>query len=292
MFSFKEGKQYNNLLILIFFLLIALDIFVWHTVISGSAHDALAIYFLDIGQGDSSFINLEGGVQILVDGGPNSRVLERLAEVMKPTDRYIDVVMLTHPQADHLDGLVEVMNRYQVGVFLYNGDASKIGAYGELMRTIKEKNIPTVVVDAKDMITNGDSRMTVWWPPAEFVAKNPNDRSLVIGLKTPALSALFTGDITSKVEKLLRGKGLRAQVLKVPHHGSKYSSSMQLLKLVQPKVSVIESGKNRYGHPTKETLSRLAAVGSRVFRTDTQGTIKVEVSAGAINIFAKKEGIK
>lgn len=277
----------NNKIIIGILVGVALNVFVWYSIITFSADDERAVYFLDVGQGDSTFIQFEGGIQVLVDGGPSGKIIEQLERVMGPTDRYIDMVVMTHPQLDHFGGFIDVLKRYEVGIFLHNGATSSIGAYGELQKVLRERKVYALALDSKDRVVYASSMLTVLWPENARFAKDPNDQALVMKFENPEFSLLLTADIPAKVEKRLLLKDISADILKVPHHGSKYSSSKEFLGAVRPKLSVIEVGKNRYGHPTMETLSRLAAVGSKVFRTDDAGLIKVKFENGKLKVYAQ-----
>lgn len=270
------------------FCLVILDLFIWYQILFVQSDQELALYFLDVGQGDSQLINFPGGAQILIDGGPNSKVLDSLARAMPLTDRYLDLVALTHPQLDHYGGLIEVLKNYKIGAFITSGRSSEAAGYQELLAIVKEKKIPLVFLRQKDRIRYLDNILEILSPSFKNLsAKDLNDSSLVAFLKTPAFTALYTGDIGFKVEKELSAKyDLTADILKVPHHGSKYSSSAAFLQEVNPKLSVIGVGKNTYGHPTKETLGRLASVHSAVTRTDRDGLIQVKVKAGNLAVFS------
>ena len=238
-----------------------------------------------------------GGVKILIDGGPSNKVLSEISSVLKPTDKYIDLVAMSHPQYDHFAGLIDVLKRYQVGAFIYSGRAGEIAAFGDLEKVLKNKNIPVIVLGEGYKIKHQKSIINILSPSKEFLSsKELNDTTLVMKLhyiddRQPNVmfKVLFTGDIGFKVENYLAEKyDIKVDVLKVGHHGSKYSSGDLFLKKTNPKISVIEVGKNTYGHPTKNVLNRLTNIGSQIFRTDQDGTVKLSVSDKEINIFKKK----
>lgn len=256
-----------------------------------SAREVFAVHFLDVGQGDSQLIKFPHGVEILIDGGnPNGRAVQELSEVMPANDRVIELVALTHPQLDHYGGLIETLKRYKVGVFLWNGRDSDAVAYQELKKTIKEKSIPTFVLRKGDLISYGDYGIKTIWPEEKYAyTKEPNDGSLVLELNSPNSRVLFTGDIGTNIEaEIAKFYKDEVDVLKVPHHGSKYSSSLKFLELLRPKVAVIGVGKNSYGHPTKDTLSRLASIGAQVFRTDQNGTVSAVFERDLLKIFEQR----
>ncbi len=245
----------------------------------------LEVYFLDVGQGDSELIELPGGTDILIDGGPpNGRVLNELARALEQGDRYIDLVILSHPQLDHFGGLVEVLKRYRVGVFVWNGAETDSDAFAELKETLRENGIPEVVLGAGDKIRTGESEIIVISPDKELIkAKDLNDTSLVLELSSGNSRTLFTGDVSAAALQNLRFGDV--DILKVAHHGSRFSSSVEFLEAVKPEAAVVEVGRNSYGHPTYEALEALRSVGAQIFRTDVDGTLKFTIDGEDIKIF-------
>lgn len=260
----------------ILILFLALDTFLWYEVIFGNQSTNLEIDFFDVGQGDSHLIILEG-VQILVDGGSDGSILGELAKMLDATDRYLDLLVLTHTDADHIGGLPQVLERYQIGAFIYNSRGSDSAIWREFAELIRKKNIPVIVVGEGDVITVGDAKLTVLNPGPEFVESSaPNDASIVMFLESLGTSVLLTGDIALATERYLLDKyNLDADILKVAHHGSKFATTKEFLAEVTSKVSIIQVGKNRHGHPTQEVLGNLDAAASRIYRNDLDGTLKV-----------------
>lgn len=280
----------RNHLIIFFIFLAIFDFLVWQAVFAGDSNKNLELYFLDIGQGDSELVILSGGVKVLIDGGPNNKVLGELSSILNPTNKYIDLVVMSHPQFDHFAGLIDVLKRYEIGAFIYNGRRGEIAAFNDLEKVLKDKKIPTVILGEGDKIKYGESVFNILAPNKEFLSsKELNDTMLVMELIDNGFKALYTGDIGFKVENYLAAKyDIGVDVLKVGHHGSKYSSGEFFLGKARPKISIIEVGKNNYGHPTKNALSRLADIGSQIFRTDQDGTIKLVINGEEINIFKKR----
>lgn len=282
----------RNTLILALALLAILNILVWRTIILAKSSDILEIYFFDVGQGDSELIVLPGGVKILIDGGPNKKVLDDLAKILRPTDRYIDLVINSHPHPDHFIGLIDVLKDYEVGAFIYNGRDGGIPAWEELLKTADKNKAPGLVLAAQDKIHYQDNEFDILSPDKNFFNKDDlNETSLVALLKSQNFKALFAGDIGAGPEKYLAAKfDIDADVLKIGHHGSRFSSIEEFLKNISPKISVIEVGKNSYGHPTPEILARLASVGAQIYRTDNNGTVKITVAKGSseVQIFKEK----
>jgi len=253
---------------------------------------ALKVWILDVGQGDSIFIKTPQNNDILIDGGPDKKVLEELGEILPFWDRKIDLVILTHPNADHLNGLVEVIKRYKVRNILEPVSCYNIPAYLQWKKIIEEKNITKITAQqGEKIILDSGITMHILWPPYKTCEEidDINNVSVVAQLSYKNIDFLFTGDATSEVENGLAffcsdsdikecQKSFRIEFLKVAHHGSRYSSPKNFLEKIKPLVSLISVGKNNsYHHPHQETLKRLKEIGSRVLRTDVSGRIKIEV---------------
>ncbi len=270
----------------IYLVLISLNIFVWYWIFTGINTDDLNLYFLNVGQGDGSLVVLPGNVKVLIDGGPKKEILNSLGKVLPPTDRYIDLVMLSHPQLDHFSGLISVMGRYRVGAFIYNGRDGDASAWGDLKKVLKDKNIKTIVLGGHDSIKYENNKFSIVSPNPYFLGmKELNDTGLVAELDSEESKTLFTADIGFDVENYLISSGIDVDILKVPHHGSKYSSGISFLKAITPKISVIQVGKNSYGHPTKEALGRLTSVGSSIYRNDLDGMVHLKIKGGIVQVF-------
>ena len=284
----------RNHLILFLIFLAVFDFLVWKSIFLNKSNNNTELYFLDVGQGDSELVILPGGIKILIDAGPNNKIVSELESVLRSTDRYIDLLVLSHPETDHFNGFIDVLKRYQVGAFIYNGRAGAAQSWKELAKIVEENKVPVFVLGQGDKIKNQDDFFEILLPNADFLrSKELNDTSLIMKLinndEQNQIKILFTGDIGEKNEKyLINNFDIRADILKVGHHGSKYSSGDYFLKAVNPKISAIEVGKNSYGHPTKEVLERLASVGSQIFRTDQNSIIKLAIKGNEINIFKKR----
>lgn len=239
------------------------------------------IWFLDIGQGDSILIKTPEDHQILVDGGPKNTVMEELPKVMPFFDRSIDMVVLTHPHADHVDGLVEVLKRYKVGTVLITGINNSGPTYSEFLKEIGEQNIDVFVAEKDLDFRFGEVFFDVIYPFDQIVLenfKNLNDASIAMKVIYGDRKIMLSGDLETVGEKELVNSGydLRADILKAGHHGSKTSSIFSFLKRVSPEVAVIQSGANNsYGHPNKEALDNFELAGvERVYRNDLDGRVE------------------
>lgn len=262
--------------------LCAVNGLVWGSVIAGDVSDETSFYFLDVGQGDSEIVR-SGGTVYMIDGGKNNLGTEALANILPFLRRRIDVLFVSHPQQDHLGGLFDVIRRYDVGVVLWNGEQNEL--WDSFSSVLSARHIPAFSVARGDAVRRDADEFLVAWPPAGVVSSDENDRSLVLFFSNGTTTALYAGDVTEKVEHALTTSTLLpVDLLKVAHHGSKYSSSQNFLKALRPLVAVIEVGKNSYGHPTQEVLTRLTDIGARIFRTDQNGTICVTKSEVGIHV--------
>lgn len=241
----------------------------------------LKIYFLDVGQGDAIFIETPSGNQVLIDGGPDNKVIQELAKVMPFYDREIDVVIASHPHADHIAGLIGVLERYDVKNILqakedYNSPV--VPVWQEAVQSEGANQIEAVsgkIVDLGNGVTLNIIHPLV--SVAGTLLKNPHDAVVVATLKYGALEVILTGDMEAKIERrlILEGHALKSDILKVGHHGSKTSTIPEFLSAVSPEVAFIQVGKNRYGHPTQEVLNRLENFGIKYYRSDLDGNVKV-----------------
>ena len=271
--------------------LFIITIIIWISVFAENTdNDILEINFFDVGQGDAIFIESPDGKQMLIDGGPSSVILEKLGREMKFYDRYIDLVLLTHPEYDHINGLIEVIKRYRVGAIITTGVVRDTNQYKEWVRIIEEKNIPIYVAKFGGEIDFGKNiKMDILYPFESLVGQkvsNTNNSSIVGKLVYKEFEVLLTGDIEKVIERKLINSGidLRADILKVPHHGSKTSSTKEFLKAVSSVLNIIQAGKdNKYGHPHEEVLERMAEI--PVFVTGEIGDVQILSKGKEIRIF-------
>lgn len=257
----------------------------------------LHIYFLNIGQGDSIFIKTPTGKHILVDGGPGKNVLSELKDVLPSFNASFDYVISTHPDRDHLEGLISVVEKYKINKIIFTGASNQKGNLNELfLKKIREKNIPVIIGEDDHDIMMGDGVfIDILFPfTAAFDVKtNTNDASIVAKVTYGENEILFTGDMEASVEEKLIGNNIdiNADILKVAHHGSKTSTTEGFLKKVSPQWSVISVGKdNSYHHPHPSVLNRLKMYGGRTLRTDTEGRVEFVLSKeGVVCIKTEKQ---
>lgn len=244
------------------------------------------IHVLDVGQGDAIHIRTREGDDVLIDGGPDASVVQRLGEVMPFWDRTIELMIASHPDADHITGLVSVFDSYTVLQVASTPFQSGTALEEVLVERVAQAGASSLRLVAGDRVILGSKEIiTILSPPAENIQQSTsNDASLVLlyvffgsGTETRFLS---TGDITSAAEqRLVAARAIpNVDILKVAHHGSKTSSSEEFLAAADPDLSLISVGRdNQYGHPHAETLNRLSAV-SEIYQTADRGTITVTIS--------------
>lgn len=258
---------------------------IWGAVFSVEGNRGrLTLSVFDIGQGDAVFLTAPNGNQVLIDGGPDAAVLAKLGGVMPFWDRSIDLVILTHPHADHLAGLLRVVERYKIGMVLESGVNHSIPEYDLWHDALAARGIPVVVAERGEVIrVASDLAISVLAPFRSFAGASPrnvHDASIVLFLRHASSTALLMADAEMATERELLAagdpveSGIRAEFLKVGHHGSKTSTIEGFLAAVGPRLAAISAGRrNRYGHPAQEILDRLAAFGVKVYRTDRDGTL-------------------
>jgi competence protein ComEC len=269
----------DNFIWVILAVLIAVAVFVWLMVFNQSASGEIKVDFFDVGQGSSIFLSAPNENQILIDGGPSDAVLAKLGEAMPVFDKKIELLVLTHPDSDHLSGLIEVLKRYTVSQILETGILDNTAEYKEWNSLIAQKNIPVVFAQVGQIIKVADNlSVKILYPLGKIsgqdFSKNTNQSSIIGKIYYGKNSILFTGDAEANAEAplVLSGADLKADILAVGHHGSKSSTSEEFLAAVAPQIAVIQVGvKNRYGHPAPETLEKLKSI--NIFRTDLMGDI-------------------
>lgn len=244
-------------------------------VITEKSFSPLRVVFLNVGQGDAILIS-QGKTQVLIDGGRDGKVLlGRLGRQMPFWDRQIESVIATHPDADHVGGLAAVISRYHVSAYLSNGLEGESEVFRHLRETLEaDRSVGQSVIGTQSRIVfPGGAELRVLFPE-NGVAKalsETNEGSIVARLVFGDTSFLFTGDLPH--EETVLPDITPTKILKVAHHGSKYSTSDEWLSRVRPDDAIVSVGKNRYGHPSDEVLSRLRQRGVRILRTDQQGDI-------------------
>lgn len=273
----------NNIVKYLGGFLIAL-FFIWQIVFAGFGSGFLEAHFFDVGQGDAIFIEGPGGFQILVDGGPGSQILEKLGQEMDYFDRHIDVVVATHPDKDHINGLIDVLKYYDVDEVWMIDVGKDTSTYQEFMRVLEASEAGIKMVKRGDKFIFNNLQIDVLNPPKEDVDfKNINNSSIVMRIAYGDVSFLLTGDMEKPVEKkLLQYFGsptseiLDVDILKVGHHGSGSSSSEKFIQVISPELAIIQVGEdNPYHHPSYKVIERLEDLGVATLRNDFHGDIEI-----------------
>jgi competence protein ComEC len=257
----------------------------------------LRVSFLDVGQGDAVLIQ-KGSQQVLVDGGPSPQaVCLGLGEKIPFWDRTIELMILTHPSADHVTGLVEVLNRYRVKEVLYPDLDFESGIYDEWLRLVEEKEIKCTLAQAGQQINLGDGVIIeVLNPQSPLLSGTDSDidnNAAILRLSMGEVSFLLTADMMreAELEMIYNRANLESTVLKVAHHGSDTSTTSEFLAVASPQLAVISVGAdNDYGHPSPEVMARLIEkVGSEnIYRTDEDGTIEFITDGESLWVEADK----
>ena len=241
----------------------------------------LHVAFLDVGQGDAILIQTPGGRQLLVDGGYTaSDTLDQLGRHMPFWDRSIDLVIATHPDADHVAGLVEVVERYRIGGLITNGAVeANDSAYAALLAAAESRGVLVHPAQIGETVGLDEGvELRILHTAESPAAADDNEASVVARLTYGELSLLLTGDAEEAAEAGLLDSHtpLASVILKAGHHGADTSSSAAFLQAVAPQIVIISAGReNRYGHPHPAMLARAAAIGATVLRTDEYGTLEV-----------------
>lgn len=240
--------------------------------------EVLTIAFLDVGQGDGVYIEAPNGNQVLIDGGATKKVLAELGTVISPHDRSIDVVMATHPDLDHIGGLVEVIDRFEVDLFIEPGVSAETAAYEALQEVVEREGVERLLARrGMRLVLDHDVVLDILFPDRDLDGASANDASIVARLSHGEVDVMLTGDAPRAVEAFLvalDGALLEAEVLKVGHHGSKTSTADEFLEAVSPHIAVISAGAdNRYGHPHDVVVDRIIEAGVPVVSTAQEGTI-------------------
>jgi len=280
-------QKYSRWIVLSIFL--CANIFIWSAVLVADRHGELTVAFLDVGQGDSIYIEAPNGNQLLIDGGGTNQVLRALGKVMPFYDRSLDVVLATHADQDHVGGLPAVMERFNVDNVITTENTSSTSAYGAFENIIKTKNIHRVLArTGEKIILDRGVLFEILSPNQNTKDWETNTSSIVARLSYGDESFLFTGDSPISIEKYLVGKdgaNLHSTVLKLGHHGSKTSNSREFLSAVDPSYAVISAGlNNKYGHPSKETISLLDELKIPHLSTIDSGTIIFETDGTDLRV--------
>jgi competence protein ComEC len=269
-----QTKKIFFLLLFFVFLLIFVGAYFYNQI-----EEQLEISFIDVGQGDASLVQTPFGQNILIDGGPDEKVLFELSELLAPWDRTIDLLILTHPHDDHVSGLMSVLQKYRVKNVIHTGVYSDNPVYQEYQAIIKSQNI-ALINNKINFIKLGDNcNLLFLYPQADIsgqVLSNLNNTSIVVQLDCLDKKVLFMGDAELEVENFLLANDfeLDSDIIKIGHHGSDTSSSLNFLEEVNPQIAVISLGDdNKFGHPSQRVINRLQRLNLDIYQTNIVGTI-------------------
>lgn len=242
--------------------------------VTNSDNGLMRVHFIDVGQADSTFIELGNGQTMLIDAGESHNASTIIKYIKDREYSTIDFVIATHPHDDHIGGMADVLNSFTIGKMYMPKQAHTITAFDNMLDAIENNEIELYTAKAGVKIpTNGTTEIDILAPFADSYS-NINNSSAVVRIKYGETVMLFTGDAEQVIENQLLDADIDADVLKVGHHGAGSSSAPSFIKEVSPKVAVISSG-GEYGHPHSDTLAILKDVGAYIYRTDEQGTIVV-----------------
>jgi competence protein ComEC len=264
--------------------LVLFNVYIWSAAYQGyaPATGQLTFAVLNIGQGDALYIEGPTGVQVLMDGGPNSAVLTELPKVMPFFDRSIDAIIESHPDSDHVGGFVDLLKRYKVDAFISPGIPKNNATINTLEQEVTTEHVPRYLARRGMWLDlGGGAKMQILAPefdPSHLAVKDEHYGCVIAHVVYGATSVLLTCDAPIGLEdhlmKIASTSELKSTILKVAHHGSRYSTGVDFIKEVAPDVAIISVGAgNKYGHPSQDVLSRLASQHVPVLRTDQQGTI-------------------
>ena len=298
-FFFKRWK-WARIGLLVTVILLITDIGYWSYRVCFNKE--LRVTFLDVGQANSALVEFPGGKKMLIDGGGvpmdnfNVGKLAVAPFLWHSKILHIDYIVLSHPNADHMNGLRFIAKAFHPQEFWYNGDMAKVASFRELISIIETKKIKKVIpADLTNGIKINGVRIDLLHPApgADSLSvygkrRNLNNNSLVLKISFAGKSFLFPGDIEKQGERILisnAGASLKSDVLLSPHHGSRNSSTMRFLRMVKPEICVISSGEgNHFGFPHKQTLLRLKKTGSRIIRIDRKGAVQFRVEPGKFDL--------
>lgn len=255
------------------------------------------VVFCDVGQGDGAYIRTPTGIDVVIDAGPDNRILSCLGRNMPLFDKTIEYAFLSHPHIDHYGGFLGVAQNYRIERFYISSEETKSKSYAriKMLLAAKKANFHTITAPQQIEIDSVTS-LDFLWPSPGFISSDINEHSQVFLLNFYQHRLLFTGDVSPFVLSLLaqnaRAAVQNVDVLKVPHHGSQNGLTYDFLNLADPSLSVISVGmNNRFNHPSKSTMDHFKALGKKLYLTRDRGDITITIDAGGL-VVASEDGLR
>ncbi len=269
---------------IIFSALILLAVFIWTSLVKSPTTTGVQIHYFDVGQGDAALIQ-KGNYQIIIDGGPSDAILSKLGEVMPLTDRNIEIIILSHPHADHLVGINQILERYSVEKIFSTGALHASNEYIEFLEMVRDKNIELMIPNIGYSITPFEnSSLEFLWPGGRYSGEsltNLNNSSEVARFCYINECSLFLGDLETDGQAMMfsvldqKNIEIKSKYLKVAHHGSSNGTNQEILDKVKPEMAIISAGEdNQFGHPHGSVVDLLLENEIEIKRTDRDGDVK------------------
>ena len=284
-------SQRVGVLALLLAVLLGVGSLLWSALSSHA--QGLEITFLDVGQGDAILIESPTGRRMLIDGGADAGVLQALAQVIPWWDRRVDIVLATHPDLDHVGGLVDVLERYRVSYVVDNSiDAETSAVESFLNARVREQAVAKRLFRGERIVLGGGAVAEILFPDRQMAGADTNEQSIVVRVVYGGHSFLLTGDAPSRIERYLvslNGSMLKSTVLKAGHHGSNTSSDVSFVGTVSPEYAVFSRGcDNSYGHPHEEVVSTFLQFGVHTYDTCLHGSITFKTDGTLLRVETKK----
>ena len=278
-------KKKTSTAVFLSFILLVLAYQLIGVALGSPSTTPLTVTFIDVGQGDSSWLHLPNGDDVLVDGGKPQAGPTVVAYLDEHGVTDIELMVATHGDEDHIGGLIDVLASMPVAEAWLDSQTCTTGTCQELYQALRDNGVVTATVRMGESYPWGQATALVL-NPSEPLYADKNENSVVLRVTYGSVDFLLTGDAETGAENrmLASGHPLEAEILKVAHHGSSSSSSLAFLNAVSPEVAVISVGPNQYGHPTEQTLSRLQAAGATIYRTDQHGTIVITTDGSTYSV--------
>ena len=242
----------------------------------------LHVWVLDVGQGDAILAESPVGEWMMIDGGPDSMAVKKMGEILPFYVDKIDLVVLSHPHADHLNGLIEVIKRYKVKTVLMTGARYNYGAYDEFYKLLKMRGVEVIFTDGESDLKMGKIGFDIIYPQKSIEGSgfnNINNSSIVLRLIYGNKRLMFSGDLEMEKEQEIVEQtqlNLGADLVKAGHHGSRTSNTLDWLTRIHPQWAIISCGvDNGFKHPAPSTVERFLSLGAGVWRTDIDGTVQI-----------------